>query len=119
MICKAYRFACISKKAIWQKLKIKYILMPKLALIPGIAGACRKTELIFLCVGDISAEFPHFAIKIPNTKIKVTLEFVIPEVNREGQYFFDLNRKYISLRLRNVKYNTFSKCNGHWHKYDW
>ena len=82
-------------------------LMAKVALIIGIGGACRKAELTFLRVGDVSDEDSHFVVKIPNTKTKVTREFVITEGNIEGQNFLDLIRKYIALRPRNVKHDRF------------
>lgn len=82
-------------------------LMTKVALIVGIAGACRKSELTFLRVGDILDEVSHFVTTIPNTKTKVTREFVITQGNIEGQNFLDLIRKYISLRPQNVKHDRF------------
>lgn len=99
-----------SKKNVYQfitEAEDRTFLMAKVALIVGIGGACRKGELTFLRVGDVSDEDSHFVVKIPNTKTKVTREFVITEGNIEGQNFLDLIRKYIALRPQNVKHDRF------------
>lgn len=82
-------------------------LMAKVALIIGIAGACRKCELTFLRVGNVSDKDSHFVVQLPNTKTKVTREFVITEGKTEGQNLLDIIRKYIALRPRNVKHDRF------------
>jgi integrase len=84
-----------------------YYLSFKVAMIVGIAGACRKSELTFLHVEDIVDNQSYFRVNIPNTKTKVIREFVITKGNIDGVNFLDIIKKYINLRPPNVKHNRF------------
>lgn len=76
-------------------------------LVVGIAGACRKSELTFLRVEDVTDEETYFRVNIPNTKTRVIREFVITPGDIEEVNFVDIIRKYRNLRPKNIKHNRF------------
>ncbi|KAJ8967244.1 hypothetical protein NQ317_018144 [Molorchus minor] len=78
----------------------KEFLMIKVGLILGIAGACRTDELVNLTVDDIEDVGSSLIVKIPNTKTKIPLIFVVTDVGN----MLELFRKYLSLRLPHVKH---------------
>ncbi|XP_018575819.1 uncharacterized protein LOC108914474 [Anoplophora glabripennis] len=82
-------------------------LMAKVVLVVGIAGACRKSELTFLRVEDVTDEETYFRVNIPNTKSRVIREFVITPGDIEGLNFVNIIRKYRNLRPKNIKHNGF------------
>jgi integrase len=53
-------------------------------LIIGISGACRREELTFLDVKNITAKGSYIIIQIPDTKTNVRREFTISPGNFEG-----------------------------------
>ncbi|KAH0808663.1 hypothetical protein GEV33_014128 [Tenebrio molitor] len=59
-------------------------LMMKVMLIIGISGACRREELTFLDVKNITDKGPYIIIQIPDTKTNVRREFTISPGNFEG-----------------------------------
>ncbi|KAJ3629871.1 hypothetical protein MTP99_014236 [Tenebrio molitor] len=58
-------------------------LMMKVMLIIGISGACRREELTFLDVKNITDKGPYIIIQIPDTKTNVRREFTISPGNFE------------------------------------
>ncbi|CAH1366120.1 unnamed protein product, partial [Tenebrio molitor] len=81
-------------------------LMIKIALIFGIAGACRSDELTNVTVDDIETSNSSLIIKIPKTKTKIPRVFVV--TNIEGKVdFIGLFRKYADLRPSNVSHRRF------------
>ncbi|KAJ8967822.1 hypothetical protein NQ317_007634, partial [Molorchus minor] len=78
----------------------KEFLMIKVGLILGIAGACRTDELVNLTVDDIEDVGSSLIVKIPNTKTKIPLIFVVTDVGN----MLELFRKYLSLRPPHVKH---------------
>ncbi|KAK5648052.1 hypothetical protein RI129_002944 [Pyrocoelia pectoralis] len=85
----------------------KDYLFAKVAMLIGIAGACRKIELTFLRDKDVSDEGTFFKITIPETKTHVFREFVINDGNIAGVNFVDLIRKYRNIRPSTVKHDRF------------
>ncbi|KAH0809361.1 hypothetical protein GEV33_013430 [Tenebrio molitor] len=62
-------------------------LMMKVMLIIGISGACRREELTFLDVKNITDKGPYIIIQIPDTKTNVRREFTISLGNFEAETF--------------------------------
>ncbi|KAJ8918312.1 hypothetical protein NQ315_008005 [Exocentrus adspersus] len=72
-------------------------LQVKVALILGVAGACRCNELTFLDISDIQDKGSYLYVLIPDTKTNISRSFTVMEEA------FSVNavkmcRKYISLR---------------------
>ncbi|KAJ8917625.1 hypothetical protein NQ315_000108 [Exocentrus adspersus] len=72
-------------------------LQVKVALILGVAGACRCNELIFLDISDVQDKGSYLYVLIPDTKTNISRSFTVMEeacsVNA-----VEMCRKYISLR---------------------
>ncbi|KAJ8942277.1 hypothetical protein NQ317_010642 [Molorchus minor] len=78
----------------------KELLMIKVGLILGIAGACRTDKLVNLTVDDIKDVGSSLIVKIPNTKTKIPRIFVVTDVGN----MLELFRKYLSLHPPHVKH---------------
>ncbi|XP_071569295.1 uncharacterized protein [Temnothorax nylanderi] len=76
-------------------------LATKVALIVGIAGACRGNELTKLNVENIEHHGSLLLIKIPDTKTKILRSYTI-----EGK-FAEIVKKYEALRPQYVTTNRF------------
>jgi integrase len=63
-------------------------------LIIGISGACRREELTFLDVKNITDKGPYIIIQIPDTKTNVRREFTISPGNFEGLDLLEIFRTY-------------------------
>uniref|UniRef100_A0A6P7GT43 Uncharacterized protein LOC114346084 n=1 Tax=Diabrotica virgifera virgifera TaxID=50390 RepID=A0A6P7GT43_DIAVI len=66
----------------------KYLML-KVALILGVAGACRGKELVDLEIDDVRDLGDSFLIAIRNTKNKIDRNFVIK--NSENSAIINLN----------------------------
>ncbi|KAJ8984192.1 hypothetical protein NQ317_011101 [Molorchus minor] len=66
----------------------KYLVM-KVALIAGVAGACRGKELVDLEVNDVRDMGDLFLITVRNTKNKVDRNFVIKNSENIISFFRD------------------------------
>ncbi|KAJ3638954.1 hypothetical protein MTP99_002282 [Tenebrio molitor] len=69
-------------------------LMMKVMLIIGISGACRREELTFLDVKNITDKGSYIIIQIPDTKTNVRREFTISPGNFEGLELLEIFRTY-------------------------
>ncbi|KAJ3629839.1 hypothetical protein MTP99_014205 [Tenebrio molitor] len=69
-------------------------LMMKVMLIIGISGACRREELTFLDVKNITDKGSYIIIQIPDTKTNVRREFTISPGNFEGLDLLEMFRTY-------------------------
>ncbi|KAJ3625994.1 hypothetical protein MTP99_016525 [Tenebrio molitor] len=69
-------------------------LMMKVMLIIGISGACRREELTFLDVKNITDKGSYIIIQIPDTKTNVRREFTISPGNFEGLDLLEIFRTY-------------------------
>lgn len=78
-----------------------------MALIIGIAGACRKHELTFLSVENVTDQGQYIKVTIPNTKTKIFREFAITSGDTEGLNFIEIVKKYVLLRPPNLKHDRF------------
>ncbi|KAJ8970961.1 hypothetical protein NQ317_014602 [Molorchus minor] len=84
---------------------ISYLVM-KVALIAGVAGACRGKELVQLEVNDVRDMGDFFLIAIRNTKNKVDRNFVIK--NSENSIdIVKIFRKYVALRKIETPHSKF------------
>ncbi|KAJ8909414.1 hypothetical protein NQ315_002852 [Exocentrus adspersus] len=72
-----------------------YLLCMYLALIIRITGACRKSELTFLRVENVTDQGQYMKVTIPNTETKIFREFAITSGGIEGLNFIEIVRKYI------------------------
>nr|KAJ8914199.1 hypothetical protein NQ315_015972 [Exocentrus adspersus] len=81
----------------WKKAPDVEYLQVKVALILGVAGACRCNELTFLDISDVQDKGSYLYVLIPDTKINISRSFTVMEeafsVNAA-----EMCRKYISLR---------------------
>lgn len=68
-----------------------------MALIIGLAGACRREELCKMSLDDIEDKKTMLVIKIPNSKTNIERTFVVIGENNISFY-----RRYLSLRAANT-----------------
>jgi hypothetical protein len=76
-------------------------------LIIGISGACRREELTFLDVKNITDKGSYIIIQIPDTKTNVRREFTISPGNFEGLDLLGVFRTYFSLRPSPIEITRF------------
>lgn len=74
-------------------------LLKKVALILGIAGACRRDELVKMSVDDIEDKQSILIVKIPDSKTYNSRTFTV--TNNAKLDYLSTYRKYISLRPKN------------------
>ncbi|XP_031358251.1 uncharacterized protein LOC116181935 [Photinus pyralis] len=75
-------------------------LMMKVALILGVAGACRREELTKMTVNDIQGEDTFLLVTIPDSKTHVPRTFSVTE-GKEN--WIHLYQKYKALRPQNAQ----------------
>ncbi|XP_031350101.1 uncharacterized protein LOC116175885 [Photinus pyralis] len=81
-------------------------LLNKVILIFGVAGACRRQELVFLQTTNVEDQEKHFLVKmgIIDTKTKKDRSFVI----LPGKHnLLHIIRKYIAIRPKVTSHNRF------------
>lgn len=94
----------------------KYLLM-KVVMIMGIAGACRREELVKIMIDDVEDRNEFILVNIPNTKTNISRSFTITEKAGEVDYA-GIFRKYIAVRPENCQCKRFfltfrnGKCIG-------
>ncbi|KAJ8913465.1 hypothetical protein NQ315_013845 [Exocentrus adspersus] len=72
-------------------------LKVKVALILGVAGACRCNELTFLDISDVQDKGSYLYVLIPDTKTNISRSFTVME-EAFSVNAVEMCRKYISLR---------------------
>ncbi|KAJ8909670.1 hypothetical protein NQ315_008900, partial [Exocentrus adspersus] len=72
-------------------------LQVKVALILGVAGACRCNELTFLDISDVQDKGSYLYVLIPDTKTNISRSFTVME-EAFSVNSVEMCRKYISLR---------------------
>lgn len=82
-------------------------LLWKVALIIGLAGACRREELTNLLIKHVKDEGTCFHFCLPSTKTKIARDFFVTSGDIAGIDMVKLIRKYINLRPDNVKHGRF------------
>ncbi|EFA09409.2 uncharacterized protein LOC103315043 isoform X1 [Tribolium castaneum] len=90
-----------------RKADTKEHLFNKVVLIFGVAGACRRQELVTLtttCVQDCKT---HFLIKLEDTKTKVDRCFIITAGKLENVNLLELVRRYMEIRPTKTPHNRF------------
>jgi integrase len=65
----------------------------KVALILGVAGACRSDELTKMSINDLDIKNDIIVVNIPSTKTGVSRKFVVIEPN-----WIEKIKKYVSMR---------------------
>lgn len=81
--------------------------MTKVALIVGLAGACRRTELTNLHLQNVKDEGQCIHITIPVTKTKIPRDFFITSGNVEGINMVEMVRRYKAMRPSNADHTRF------------
>ncbi|XP_045466569.1 uncharacterized protein LOC123675267 [Harmonia axyridis] len=84
----------------------KYLML-KVALILGVAGACRGKELVNLEIDDVRDLGDSFLIAIRNTKNKIDRNFVIKNSENSAISFVAIFRKYVALRKTGTPHSKF------------
>ncbi|CAH1381986.1 unnamed protein product, partial [Tenebrio molitor] len=82
-------------------------LLTKVALIIGIAGACRKDELTNLLLENVKDEGQVFLVQISNTKTKISREFFVTCGGIERNNMVEIIRKYLKLRPQHTDHGRF------------
>lgn len=77
----------------------KIYLLKKVILIVGIAGACRRDELVKMVVDDIEDKESILIVNIPDSKTYNSRTFTV--TNNATLDYLSIYRKYISLRPKN------------------
>lgn len=85
----------------------KTYFMVKVALIVGLAGACRRIELTNLLLENVTDEGKCFHVIIPTTKTKIPRDFFITKGNVEEVDFVEIVRRYIAMRPSNTVHSRF------------
>ncbi|KAJ8913494.1 hypothetical protein NQ315_013874, partial [Exocentrus adspersus] len=83
-------------------------LQVKVALILGVAGACRCNELTFLDISDVQDKGSYLYVLIPDMKTNISRSFTVME-EAFSVNAVEMCRKYISLRPKAAGINTISK----------
>nr|XP_022908502.1 uncharacterized protein LOC111419857 [Onthophagus taurus] len=78
-------------------------LIHTVAMILGVAGACRREELYKMTIKDIENRESFIIITIPNTKTNIQRTFTVINKKNEKIYYLKIVRKYIKLRPNNAK----------------
>ncbi|KAJ8918238.1 hypothetical protein NQ315_014108 [Exocentrus adspersus] len=76
-------------------------LQVKVALILGVAGACRCNELTFLDISDVQDKGSYLYVLIPDTKTNISRSFRVME-EAFSVNAVEMCRKYISLRPKSA-----------------
>ncbi|KAJ8913241.1 hypothetical protein NQ315_012859 [Exocentrus adspersus] len=72
--------------------------MVKVALIMGVAGACRGNELLQLSINDVTDLGSSLLVRIKNTKKGIDRTFVVKNSSKSCIDFMKLCRQYMALR---------------------
>ncbi|XP_022902994.2 uncharacterized protein [Onthophagus taurus] len=78
-------------------------LIHKVAMILGVAGACRREELYKMTIKDIEDRESFIIITISNTKTNIQRTFTVINKKNEKINYLRIVRKYIKLRPNNAK----------------
>ncbi|KAJ8912306.1 hypothetical protein NQ315_017339 [Exocentrus adspersus] len=92
----------------------KDFLMIKVALIFGVAGACRGKELHQLTISDVTDMDHALLVNVRNTKNNVDRNFIINNSNKNGIDLIEVCRKYMALRKPETTHSRFFV--RHWKK---
>ncbi|KAJ8913759.1 hypothetical protein NQ315_002439 [Exocentrus adspersus] len=85
----------------------KDFLMIKVALIFGVAGACRVKELHQLTISDVTDMDHALLVNVRNTKNNVDRNFIINNSNKNGIDLIEVCRKYMALRKPETTHSRF------------
>ena len=81
-------------------------LMIKVAAIFGLAGACRREELMKITIDDIVDKGDFLLVRIPDSKNHTSRSFVISNEVNDGKYVA-VYRKYANLRKLGTPHKRF------------
>lgn len=82
-------------------------LMTKVATIFGLAGACRREELMKITTDDIEDNGNILIVTIPCTKTNKPRKFVVCDPGEDKPSYIDLYQKYKALRPKNCQHKRF------------
>ncbi|KAJ8921380.1 hypothetical protein NQ315_002996 [Exocentrus adspersus] len=85
----------------------KDFLMIKVALIFGVASACRGKELHQLTISDVTDMDHALLVNVRNTKNNVDRNFIINNSNKNGIDLIEVCRKYMALRKPETTHSRF------------
>ncbi|KAJ8915294.1 hypothetical protein NQ315_014802 [Exocentrus adspersus] len=77
------------------------------ALIFGVAGACRGKELHELTISDVTDMDHALLVNVRNTKNNVDRNFIINNSNKNGIDLIEVCRKYMALRKPETTHSRF------------
>ncbi|KAJ8914224.1 hypothetical protein NQ315_003587, partial [Exocentrus adspersus] len=80
-------------------------LMVKVALIVGVAGACRGNELLQLSINDVTDLGSSILVNINNTKNNIDRTFLIKNAPKNPIDFIQVYRKYMT--TKNTSHSRF------------
>ncbi|KAJ3664449.1 hypothetical protein Zmor_000012 [Zophobas morio] len=84
-------------------------LMMKVALIFGVAGGCRREELVQMTLDNIQEIGASLVVNVPQISTHRKRFFIIDNVNEEVD-MIDIYRKYAALRPPHTIYRRFFMC---------
>ncbi|KAJ8914783.1 hypothetical protein NQ315_014524 [Exocentrus adspersus] len=87
--------------------KLSAFLKGKVALIFGVAGACRGKELHELTISDVTDMDHALLVNVRNTKNNVDRNFIINNSNKNGIDLIEVCRKYMALRKPETTHSRF------------
>ena len=79
----------------------------KIVMIMGIAGGCRREDLVKMTIGDIEDRGAVVVVNVLNTRKNGTRHFVITDQSDRELEFLGIFRKYVGLRPKDSKCNRF------------
>ncbi|KAJ8909806.1 hypothetical protein NQ315_013326 [Exocentrus adspersus] len=82
-------------------------LIEYVALIFGVAGACRGKELHQLTISDLTDMDHALLVNVRNTKNNVDRNFIINNSNKNGIDLIEVCRKYMALRKPETTHSRF------------
>ena len=84
----------------------KYLML-KVVMIMGVAGACRREELVKMTINDIEDKGAVVIVNLPNTKTNITRSFTITKNKQDNVDFVEIFRKYVEVRPKGSQYIRF------------
>ncbi|KAJ8914029.1 hypothetical protein NQ315_012053 [Exocentrus adspersus] len=91
----------------WISYPNKFGQIYAVALIFGVAGACRGKELHELTISDVTDMDHALLVNVRNTKNNVDRNFIINNSNKNGIDLIEVCRKYMALRKPETTHSRF------------
>lgn len=78
-----------------------------MALIIGIAGACRREEMAELSIDDINDLGAVLMVTLRDTKTKIDRTFTVVDNKKISPTYMDLYKQYVALRPSHINHRRF------------